>query len=387
MTSPAHINIPSSIFIGAGAIDQVGPEVKRFGVNRLLIVSDPFMAKTEHLEHILQALQAGGIESITYGDVTPDPTDGNVLEGLALLKEHRCDGVLAFGGGSCIDAGKGIAVMATNSGHLSDYMGYNLIPKKGIPLFAIPTTAGTGSEMTRVTVITDTSRHVKMMILDPHLVPAAAFVDYTLTFTMPKPLTAHVGVDTLTHGLEAYVSRKANAMTDVFAISCIHQVGQHLQRAWHHPDDAVAREGMMLAASHGGMAFANSSVCLVHGMSRPLGGMFHLPHGLSNAILLPAVTRYSVSSAQERYSTVAKTLGWAEVTETEQMACDKLVSGLEALNASVEIPRLRDCDISEENFMSALDKMAEDALASGSPQNNPRVPTLGDIKKLYLEAY
>jgi alcohol dehydrogenase class IV len=115
--------------------------------------------------------------------------------------------------------------------------------------------------------------------------------------------------------------------------------------------------------------------------------MFHLPHGLSNAILLPAVTRYSVSSAQERYSTVAKTLGWAEVTETEQMACDKLVSGLEALNASVEIPRLRDCDISEENFMSALDKMAEDALASGSPQNNPRVPTLGDIKKLYLEAY
>ena len=227
MTSPAHINIPSSIFIGAGAIDQVGPEVKRFGVNRLLIVSDPFMAKTEHLEHILQALQAGGIESITYGDVTPDPTDSNVLEGLALLKEHRCDGVLAFGGGSSIDAGKGIAVMATNSGHLSVYMGYNLIPKKGIPLFAIPTTAGTGSEMTRVTVITDTSRHVKMMILDPHLVPAAAFVDYTLTFTMPKPLTAHVGVDTLTHGLEAYVSRKANAMTDVFAISCIHQVGQH----------------------------------------------------------------------------------------------------------------------------------------------------------------
>jgi len=143
----------------------------------------------------------------------------------------------------------------------------------------------------------------------------------------------------------------------------------------------------MLAASHGGMAFANSSVCLVHGMSRPLGAMFHLPHGLNNAILLPAVTRYSVSSAQERYSTVAKTLGWAEVTETEQMACDKLVSGLEALNASVEIPRLRDCDISEENFMSALDKMAEDALASGSPQNNPRVPTLGDIKKLYLEAY
>jgi alcohol dehydrogenase class IV len=387
MPSPAQINLPSSIHIGANAISLVGNEGQRFGLKNILIVTDPHMVKSASLLEIQQDLQYRDIGTFIYDQVNPDPTDVNVLEGLALLKDHQCDGILAFGGGSSIDAGKGIAIMATNEGTLSDYAGYNLIPHKGLPLFAIPTTAGTGSEMTKVSVISDTDREIKMMILDPHLTPSAAFVDYTLTFTMPKTLTAHVGVDTLSHGLEAFVSRKANATTDHMALFCMQQVGLHLVNAWSDPNDAVAREGMMLAASHGGMAFANSSVCLVHGMSRPLGAVFHLPHGLSNAVLLPAITRFSAGSASEKYRMAAIAVGWADETDSEEKACMKLVEGLEDLNRVVEIPRLRDCGITKQKLMDVLDKMAEDALASGSPQNNPRVPSQEEIKTMYLEAY
>jgi alcohol dehydrogenase class IV len=266
-------------------------------------------------------------------------------------------------------------------------MGYDRIPEPGLPLIAIPTTAGTGSEMTKVTVITDTRRNIKMMLLDPFLLPSAALVDYTLTMTMPRPLTAHVGVDALTHGLEAFVSRRASPMTDIIALSCIELVGRHLRDAWEKPDGAAAREGMMLAASQGGMAFSNSSVCLVHGMSRPLGAVFHLPHGLSNAVLLPAVTRFSLSGAPERYARAARALGWATDGAGTGEAGKALIDGLERLNRDLEIPRLRDCGISRAALDAALDKMVSDALESGSPQNNPRIPDRKDIALLYLEAF
>lgn len=387
MTQSAHINLPGIIHIGAGAIDRICDEARRLNLKRILIVTDEFMALSEDLNRISESLHDAGIQTFKYSNVTPDPTDLNVVEGLKLLKLHDCNAVLSFGGGSSIDAAKGISMMATNTGRLSDYMGYHKIPASGLPHFSVPTTAGTGSEMTRVSVITDTSRNIKMMILDAHLVPTAAFVDYTLTMSMPKALTAHVGVDTLTHGIEAYISRKANPTTDIFAMSCIRKTGTHLERAWSHPHDETARAGMMLAASYGGMAFANSSVCLVHGMSRPLGAVFHLAHGLSNAVLLPAVTKFSISSAPERYAEIAVELSWAQENDTADVACEKLIDGLENLNRAVEIPRLRDLDISESALAGAVDKMADDALASGSPQNNPRIPDRDEIKALYMASY
>ncbi len=384
---PVRINIPSTIVTGAGAFDEAAGQAARTGMGRVLIVSDPYLVERGLPGRIAAQCRQTGIEAHVYGGVTPDPTDVNVEEGLALLREKDCDGIIAVGGGSSIDAGKGIAVMAANDGPLSEYAGYHRIPRPGVPLFAIPTTAGTGSEMTRVTVITDTRRDVKMMMLDAHLLPTAAFVDYTLTLSMPRPLTANVGVDTLTHGIEAFVSRKAGTMTDALALSCVDLVGRHLVQAWKHPGDHAARKGMMEAASLGGMAFANSSVCLVHGMSRPLGAVFHLPHGLSNSVLLPVVTRFSVSAAPERYAMLARKLGWAGAETDTPTACETLVDGLQELNDTVEIPGLRDCGISKEALTGALDKMAADALASGSPQNNPRVPTEEEIKALYLAAY
>jgi alcohol dehydrogenase class IV len=205
---------------------------------------------------------------------------------------------------------------------------------------------------------------------------------------MPPSLTAHVGVDTLTHGIEAYVSRKAAALTDSLALTCVSLVAEHLETAWREPANRPAREGMMLAATLGGMAFSNSSVALVHGMSRPIGAVFHVPHGLSNAVLLPAVTRFSLPGAPERYATIAKAMRLCAPEATGDAATGPLVEGLAKLNARLAIPRLGGCPGMERaGFEAMAGRMAEDALASGSPQNNPVVPTADEIVRLYGESW
>jgi alcohol dehydrogenase class IV len=296
--------------------------------------------------------------------------------------------IVALGGGSPIDAAKAISIMATNQPPLSQYMGYHKIPRPGVPLIAIPTTAGTGSEVTKVTVITDQEKNIKMMMLDYHLLPTVALVDYELTLTMPQGLTAHVGVDTLTHAIEAYISRKANALTDPIALACVKLVADNLYKAWNEPENHEARSAMAIAAAQGGMAFSNSSVCLVHGMSRPIGALYHVPHGLSNAVLLPAVTRFSIPGALARYAVVARVMGYAATNNDDETAADALAEGLEQLNKQLAVPRLRDCVKADADaFDTSLPKMAADALASGSPQNNPVVPTAEQIMELYREAW
>lgn len=384
----SSFNIPSSVIIGGGASAELLPQLRRLGAKRVLVVTDAFMVKSGVVARLLSPIQEGGIETAVFDGVQPDPTVQNVRDGLALYRSSGAEAVVAIGGGSPLDAGKAISILTTNPEPLADYMGYHKIPKAGAPLLAIPTTAGTGSEVTKVAVITDTERDVKMMILDQHLLPVVALVDYELTLSMPAPLTAHVGVDTLTHGIEAYVSRKASEMTDPIALSCIRLAATHLVKAWEEPGNLAAREGMMLSATQGGMAFANSSVCLVHGMSRPLGLLFHIPHGLSNAMLLPAVTRFSLAGAQARYATVARTMGLCAADASDASAAASLVEGLEKLNARLEVPRIRDFKgATLEVFEAALEKMASDALASGSPANNPVVPTASEIVQLYREAW
>ena len=384
----SSFNIPSSVIIGGGASAELLPQLRRLGAKRVLVVTDAFMVKSGVVARLLAPLQEGGIETAVFDGVQPDPTVQNVRDGLALYRSSGAEAVVAIGGGSPLDAGKAISILTNNPEPLADYMGYHKIPKAGAPLLAIPTTAGTGSEVTKVAVITDTERDVKMMILDQHLLPVVALVDYELTLSMPAPLTAHVGVDTLTHGIEAYVSRKASEMTDPIALSCIRLAATHLVKAWEEPGNLAAREGMMLSATQGGMAFANSSVCLVHGMSRPLGLLFHIPHGLSNAMLLPAVTRFSLVGAEARYATVARTMGLCAADASGASAAASLVEGLEKLNARLEVPRIRDFKgATLEVFESALEKMASDALASGSPANNPVVPTASEIVQLYRQAW
>jgi alcohol dehydrogenase len=384
----AQFNVPATVITGAGASRELAPQLLRLGARRVLLVTDAFMESSGLAEVFVRAMEGAGIRVALFSGVQPDPTDANVRDGLRVYVGKQCDAIVALGGGSPIDAAKAIAVLATNSEPLSQYQGYHKVQKSGAPLVVIPTTAGTGSEVTKVAVITDTARDVKMMMLDRHFLPTVALVDFELTLSMPPALTAHVGVDTLTHGIEAYVSRKATALTDPLALTCIRLVAEHLETAWREPTNRAAREGMMLAATLGGMAFANSSVALVHGMSRPIGAVFHVPHGLSNAVLLPAVTRFSIAGAPERYATVARTMGLAAYADSDVAAGEKLVAGLAALNTRLQVPRLSGCrGLERTRFDATKEKMAADALASGSPQNNPVVPTAEQIVALYEESW
>ncbi len=383
-----QFNIPSTVIIGGGASGELAAQIKRLSADRVLVVTDRGMVELGIVDKVIGPLERQGIHASIFADVQPDPTDRNVLAALDQFRNSGAQVIVALGGGSPIDCAKVASILTANPPPMSQYLGYHKIPKSGVPLIAIPTTAGTGSEVTKVAVITDTERDVKMMMLDAHLLPRVALVDYSLTMSMPATLTAAVGVDTLTHAIEAYVSRKANPMTDPLALSSMRLVTQHLRTAFHEPNNAAAREGMMLAACQGGMAFANSSVCLVHGMSRPIGALFHLPHGLSNAVLLPTVTRFSFPGATSRYATVSRTLGVASDTDSDLSASAALVAGLEQLNRDLNVPRLGQCrGMDPPQFEQSLPRMASDAMASGSPQNNPRIPTVEEIVTLYREAW
>ncbi len=388
MSDPITLLLPPTIVVGDGASAQVGEHARRLGGRRALLVVDPFFVANGLAGRIAERLAAAGLDVATFDGVEPDPTDVSVRAGVATMAAADADLVVAVGGGSAIDAAKMIAVLHANGEPLDQYQGYHRIPRSGAPLIAIPTTAGTGSEATQVTVITNTAAQTKMMIFDRHLIPTVALVDPELSASMPADLTAHVGVDTLTHAIEAYVSRIATPLSDPFALSCIDLVGRYLERAWNAPDDREARSGMALAALHGGCAFSNASVGLVHGMSRPIGAVFHVPHGLSNAVLLPAVTRFSLDGAADRYAVVARTLGVAGPEHDDRAAGDRLVAALDGLNERLGVPRLGALpQVDEARFAATVDKMAQDALDSGSPARNPVVPTQAQIVALYREAW
>lgn len=381
-------NVPAAIVTGAGASGELASHARRLGGRRVLLVTDAFMVSSGAAQPFVDQLTAAGLPTAVFDGVQPDPSVQNVEAGLAALRAAEADLVVSLGGGSPLDCAKAIAILATNGGSVRDYMGYEKIPLPGRPHIAIPTTAGTGSEVTRACVITDTERDEKMLLMSAQCVPSVALVDYELTMSMPPALTAAVGVDTLTHAIEAYVSRKANALTDPIALSCVALCAKHLRRAFHDGTHQAAREGMALAACQGGMAFGNASVALVHGMSRPIGALFHVPHGISNAMLLPTVTRFSLSGAVARYATIARTFRAATDGHSDQAAAEALVDALESLNAELGIPRLRDHRLMDATrFEHSLEKMAADALASGSPGNNPRVPHAEEIVALYREAW
>jgi alcohol dehydrogenase class IV len=380
--------LPSSVWIEPGARRRVADEAAALDTARALVVADAFLTERGVTGEIVALLEDAEFAVAVFDEVEPDPTDAAIDEGRAALLRHEADVVVAVGGGSVLDAAKTIAVRGANPGPLRQYMGYGRLAGAGLPVIAIPTTAGTGSEATRVVVVTDVATDTKMMLLDDRLVPKVALVDVELSATMPRPLTAHVGVDTLTHGIEAFVSQKATPETDELARSCVALCGEHLEAAWTDGSDLQARAGMARAAYEGGAAFANSSVCLVHGMSRPLGAVFHVPHGLSNAVLLPAVTAFSLRGAPERYAEVARAFGVATDGDDTETAGQALLDGLERLNATLEVPRLRDLrGVDRATFDAALPKMAADALDSGSPDRNPVVPTQEEIEELYRRAW
>jgi alcohol dehydrogenase class IV len=322
-----------------------------------------------------------------FSDTVPDPTDTVIEAGVVELNKGNFDCLIGFGGGSPIDTAKAMAILAAGGGKMRDYKAPFAADKGALPIIAIPTTAGTGSECTRFTVITDTERDEKMLIAGLGALPLAALVDYELTYSVPPRTTADTGVDSLTHALEAYVSKRANPVSDALALSAMSLIGANIRTAYAEPRNAAAREAMMLGATEAGLAFSNSSVALVHGMSRPIGAHFHVPHGLSNAMLLPAITRYSVPGAESRYGEAARRIGFAAPADNDATAAAKLITGLETLNRDLSVPTPSDYGIDEATWNGKMALMAEQALASGSPGNNPRVPTAQEIIGLYREVW
>ena len=382
-----ELHLPQDLLIGGGTSDDLAEHVARIGIERPLVVSDRFLLDKGPAGPLVERLEAAGAKVATFGDVQPDPTVANVEGALEALRDHEADGVVAIGGGSPMDTAKAAAVAFANEGDLRDYAGYDQVPGPGLPLVAVPTTAGTGSEVTRVAVITDTDRDVKMMMLDGNLMARVAISDYRLTMSTPANLTSWVGVDSLTHAIEAYVSKKATVLTDMLALKAARLIGAHMRRVVENPDDEEGRGAMMLGATLAGAAFSNASVALVHGMSRPIGAHFHLAHGLSNALLLPTVTRFSVAGAPERYATIAREMDLAGAEDSDEVASRRLVEELETLNADLGIPSLSEADVDREHFERVVQDMAQAALDSGSPGFNPQPATKEEIVELYRQAY
>lgn len=380
-------SIPPVLITGSGSAEKVGEECKKIGVTKGLIVTDAILSKLGALEGVKKSLAQQGIPFVVYDKITTEPTDVYVKEGVGACKENGCDFLLAVGGGSAIDTAKAISVMMTNTGGIETYMGINKFPQKGLPLVTIPTTAGTGSEVTVTTIITDTAKNVKMLIISPYLMSRVAIVDPMMTLSAPRGLTAAVGIDALTHAIEAYVSLKAQPMSDVFALSAVELISGNLRQVFANGNNVEAREKVMLGALQAGIAFSNSSVALVHGMSRPIGANFHVPHGVSNAVLLGVVTEFSLIGNPRRYARIAQAMGEDISGLSEMDAAETAADAVRRLIKDVKIPSLQALGIEEKKLKEMAPQMAEAAIASGSPGNNPRIATKEEIIELYDLAY
>jgi alcohol dehydrogenase class IV len=383
----AKIVLPRVLQIGAGASSEVGPILKSLGLNNPLIVTDKVMVLLGYIEGLQKSLVESEISADVFDDTVPEPTVASIQAGVKQVRNGNYDCVIALGGGSPIDSAKAIAILGKYGGEMRDYKFPRIVDEPGLPVIAIPTTAGTGSEVTRVTIISDEITDEKMMCLGIGFMPTVALVDYELSISVPARTTADTGIDAMTHAIEAYVSTKASAYTDTQAIAAMKLIGPNLRKVYHNGGDRDAREQMMLGSTLAGAAFSNASVALVHGMSRPIGAAYHVPHGLSNAMLLPAVTEFSIPAAAERYADCARAIGVANESDNTEVANNKLMDELYALNKELQVPSPEEFGIEREHFFNNMQTMAEQALASGSPANNPRAPNAEEIIELYKKLW
>ncbi|WP_186628291.1 iron-containing alcohol dehydrogenase [Rhodococcus sp. BP22] len=383
----AHISFPRFLKLGPGAVEELGSVLVDLNVERPLLVTDAFMVGNGSADRLIRIIEAAGKKVALFSDTVPDPTTDSLQAGVDAVKAHDADVVIGFGGGSPMDTAKALAVLAGQGGAMREYKAPRTYAGPALPIVAIPTTAGSGSEATQFTIITDLATDEKMLCPGLSFLPIASIVDSELTMSMPPRLTADTGIDALTHAIEAYVSKKANPISDGLALSAMKSIGLFLLRAYRDGSDREARDAMMHASTQAGMAFSNASVCLVHGMSRPIGAHFHVAHGLSNAMLLPAVTKFSIPGARDRYADCARQLGTAERSDSDEVASAKLIDFIDTLCATVEVPTPSTYGIDISRWEELIPLMAEQALASGSPSNNPVVPTADDIAELYRSAY
>ena len=383
----SEIILPKFMNIGAGKIKSITDILKKIGCKYPIIITDKTMVKLGIIKPVEKLLTEMQIRYNIFDDTIPEPTAESIQNGINTIKNGSFDCVIAFGGGSPIDSAKAISVLAKKEGLIEDYKFPFINLENGLPIIAIPTTAGTGSEVTKFTIITNEKTDEKMLCVGPAFMPTAAIVDFELTYSVPKRTTADTAIDSLTHAIEAYVSKKSNLFSDTQAISAMKLIAPYIRRAYNNGEDREAREKLMTGATLAGIAFSNSSVALVHGMSRPIGAFFHVPHGLSNAMILPTVTEFSISGASKKYSECAKAIGVANFDDGIDESNKKLLKELKQLNIDLEVPSLSEFGVNKTSFFQNIDTMATQALASGSPNNNPLVPSQNELVKLYKKLW
>lgn len=378
--------VPSVNFMGAGCVKLVGERCKILGGKKALIVTDNFLRHMEGgaVELTVKSLLEAGIEVEYYDQVEPNPKDTNVIDGLKIYQEENCDMIVTVGGGSAHDCGKGIGIAATHEGDLYEYAGIETLTNALPPIVAVNTTAGTASEVTRHCVITNTKTKVKYVIVSWRNLPLVSFNDPELMVKKPAGLTAATGMDALTHAIEAYVSKDANPVTDAAAIQSIKLISRNLRQAVALGENLVARENMAYASLLAGMAFNNANLGYVHAMAHQLGGLYDMPHGVANAMLLPHVEKYNVISNPQKFADIAEFMGENIEGLSVVEAAEKAINAMFKLSKDIGIPSsLKEMGVKEEDF----EYMAEMALKDGNAFSNPRKGNKNDIIEIFKAAF
>ncbi|GAW92796.1 iron-containing alcohol dehydrogenase [Calderihabitans maritimus] len=374
----------STIITGRGSLARISDEVKNLGATKILVVTDPILSKSGLVERVREALVPAGLEVGLFSEVEPEPSLEIVMKCQQAIKESGCDLLIAVGGGSSIDVAKAASVLATNGGKIRDYIGVNLVPNPGIPVIAVPTTAGTGSEVTPIAILSDVDEEVKKGMVSSYLIPRVAIVDPELTVTMPPHITAATGMDALTHAVEAYISVNATTITDVLALEAIRLISRNLRTAVANGQDMEARSNMAMASLLAGIAFANAGVAAVHALAYPLGAQFHVPHGVANSVLLPYVMEFNLLGVLTKFKTMAMAMGERVEELSDRMAADKFIESIKQLATDVRVPlHMRELGVTAE----AIPGMAESAIKiTRLLANNPRRLTVDEIKEIYERA-
>ncbi|OON90559.1 MAG: alcohol dehydrogenase [Candidatus Epulonipiscium fishelsonii] len=367
------------LVLGENALVEAGSKIKALG-NKALIVTDKMMVQLGNVKKLTAVLDNINVVYEIFDGINGEPTDNMIAKGVEVYQNAECDFLISIGGGSPIDAMKAIGLMADYNGKITDFNG-KIIEIKMPNMIAIPTTSGTGSETTQFTIITDEKSQVKMLLKGKVLMPTLAIVDPSFSITAPKSVTAATGLDALCHAIEAYTSRRSQYLSDTFALSAIKKIFDNIEVAYNDPTNVVARTQMAIASLEAGVAFNNASVTLIHGMSRPIGALFHVPHGISNAMLMNVCLTYALEGAMDKFANIAKTIGIN--SSSNEVAAKAFLDKLTELLANLKIPTLENYGINKDTFFNNIDKMATDAMASGSPSNTIKEITKEDIIDLY----
>ncbi|GIQ68885.1 iron-containing alcohol dehydrogenase [Xylanibacillus composti] len=375
--------LPTAIEFGNGAIRQLAEHVRALGGTKVLLVSDPGVQKAGVTDKLTAVLMRDNLPFIIYNDIEPDPDIEGVMRGRDVAASEGCDIVVGLGGGSALDTAKAIGLMMTNKGHIRDYVGINRVPRKGAPVIAVPTTAGTGSEITIWSVLSDKSAKVKLSVGSAYNCPDIAVCDPELTLTLPASITAATGMDALTHALESYVNKATQPISEALSMQAMKMIAASLRTAVVQGENVQARYDMLLASLIAAMAFNPTRLGLAHALAIPLGAHFHIPHGMVNAILLPEVMAYNLIGNLEKYKEIARIFGTPVEGLSLRDAAKCSVTAIKQLKEDVGIQnKLSDYGVTEE----ALQQIAEEAMISGNVPVNPRKPSLEDLKQICRNA-